>query len=121
MLKRLDQVAAWGIAAIGVLRASATPLAYKQLSMSAVWFFDAAVVLWLTTALNLLRIRYWAMAPGVRFASVSANVVLLAILLTVLIHTKSAQNLSGAVFCPLVLLPTILSLRARHGRNQEGD
>src|SRR5262245_48350659 len=71
-MKILDQVVAWAIAAIGMVHAGATWVIYKQFSMSAVWFFDAAVVFWLTAALNLLRIRYAAVAPGIRITSIGA-------------------------------------------------
>ena len=109
--KAPDQGTAWAIAGIGVLHAAATLSIYKQFSMAAVWFFDAAVVLWLTAALNLLRIRYMAVAPGVRYVSIGANLVALATVMTVAAQSKPAQNVRGALFCLLILAATIFSLR----------
>ena len=110
-MKSFDQVIAWTIATIGVLHAGTTWLIYKQFSMAAVWFFDAAVVLWFTAALNLLRIRYATVAPGIRVVSIGANLLVLATVLTVALRSKTAQNLTGVAFCLLILLAAVLSLR----------
>ena len=115
-MKTLDQAIAWVIAAIGVLHASTTWIVYKQFSMSAVWFFDAAVVLWMTAALNLLRIRYATVAPGIRITSIGANLLVLATVVTVALRSKAAQKPAGLAFCLLILMATFFSLRRTPAR-----
>jgi len=118
-MKTFDQVIAWAIGTVGGLHAITTWIVYKQFSMSAVWFFDAAVVLWMTAALNLLRIRYAAVAPSIRITSIGANLVVLATVLTVALRSKAAQKPTGLAFCLLILIATVLSLRKAPARPAE--
>jgi len=81
-MKTLDAVFAWFILGFGVLHSVAAFDKYDSLSADALWFFSGGLALLLLAGLNLLRIRYAAVAPGVRTVCIAANLAFLGFALT---------------------------------------
>ena len=72
----------YGLAALVLLAGSlqvffAVSAMFDTLTPDAVWFFGAGIALWLAGGLNVLRIAYARQAPGVKWASFFANVLIL--------------------------------------------
>ena len=69
---------ALGVALIilGVMQWVGTPFLFRRVEEPAAWFFAGGMLLALVGALSLLRIKYGALAPGVKWVSLAANVML---------------------------------------------
>lgn len=80
-MRTLDIVLAWLLIAFGALHASLTRRVHPNLDIDAVWFASGGLLIIAIGALDLLRVVYGSVARGVYFASVTANVVLLAMML----------------------------------------
>jgi hypothetical protein len=64
----------WAIIAFGLLHMSATWSRFDQLNSSALWFFSGGLPAVLVGGINLLNRAYGAIAPGLRWFCVAANV-----------------------------------------------
>ena len=100
---RLQSVMAWGIVAVGLLHCFMTPVRYKALSESALWFFSAGLALLYAGAFNLLLLRYGGSAPGLRGVCIGVN---LSMLCFVLVY--AGRNLGRALHDPGSILLILL-------------
>ncbi|HBY59275.1 MAG TPA: hypothetical protein DEH78_05605 [Solibacterales bacterium] len=75
-MKRFDSVIGWGIVVLGMVHCAVTFQAYKSATDAALWFFTGGLALIYGGLLNLLRAEY--RRPGIRYASLFANLSLLA-------------------------------------------
>jgi len=81
-VKRVYLALACGIIALGLVHMAATTRFFAALTQSALWFLSGGLVMVLTGALNLLNRSYGGVAPGLRWVSVAANVVMTTFALT---------------------------------------
>lgn len=115
-MKIFDTVVAWLVLVLGAFHCAVTPKAYPGFTLAALWFVSAGLLMILLAAVNLLRIRYAAVAPGVRAVCIAANVVLLiwaAGFAVVLPVTKKPQVIVSIV---LIALLTVFSIVRRPER-----
>src|SRR5689334_13889617 len=78
-MKIIDKAAAWLLLLMGMIHAGVTFGIYKSFDLNAAWFFSTAIAIWLTAALNLLRISYGGSVPALRWVALTANLLLLAL------------------------------------------
>jgi len=90
-MERLDRSNGWLLFAIGILHCSVTFVIAAAPTETAFWFFSGGLALVYCAALNLLRVRYGAIAPGVRRACAAVNLSLLAFVVAYL----AAQGLGA--------------------------
>lgn len=116
MTDRLDRGTAWLIFAVGVLHCGMTFLLFDHYSEGAMWFFSAGLAMIYCAALNLLRVRYAGVAPGLRAACIAANLSLLAFILVYVVGKggRSLRNPGVLLFVFCAFAATSFSLfRAR--------
>lgn len=77
-MERLDRITGWLIFGIGMLHCGVTFLLFKGYSDAAMWFFSGGLAMMYSAALNLLRVRYADVAPGLRKVCAAVNFSLLA-------------------------------------------
>ena len=106
-MERLDRLNGWLLFAVGVLHCSVTFIIAAAPTETAFWFFSGGLALIYCAALNLLRVRYAAVAPGVRRVTAAVNVSLLAFIFAYL----AAQGL-GAFRNPGAVVLTASALAA---------
>ena len=100
---------ACGIVALGGVHMAVTFQAFEGPSSEALWFFSGGIAMVLTGVLNLLSRTYGRIAPGVRVASVGANIVLTGFAIVAGIIGR-AGPVSFAIIVGLVGGTTVLSL-----------
>lgn len=108
LIRQIYAIESWALAVLGAVHMSATGR-YHAFSSNAVWFFSAGAFMALCAAVNLLNRSYGATASGLRWVSVAANVVMLALA----IAGGIAGNASAAEWAVVmsILVPlTLLSL-----------
>lgn len=88
----LDRVVAWLLFGFGGLHLAFTPKVDPQFGMDGIWFASAGLLLMLVAAVNLLRVSYATIAPGVRVVSMVANLVLLLLIITVATRVPMRGN-----------------------------
>ena len=113
-MKILDKVAAWTLLLMGMIHAGVTFRIFKTFDLNAAWFFSTAIAIWLTAALNLLRISYAGSAPAVRWVALIANVLLLALDAAIATAVPLRSNPQVSVLAVLLALGIAFSLRAPH-------
>jgi len=111
-MKILDKIAAWLLLLMGLIHAGVTFRIYKTFDLNAAWFFSTAIAIWLTAALNLLRIRYGGLAPALRWITLIANLLLLALDVAIAIAAPLRSNPQVSVLAVLLALGIVFSLRA---------
>jgi len=105
-----DLATGWLFVIIGsVHNFVAAPSLYPKLDASALWFVSAGMLLWLVGALNLLRLRYAAIAPGVRRVSMSANIVVTVYCATYAAVTHIYRTSQGLFLLAVCLCAVVLS------------
>ncbi len=109
-MKITDQIAAWLIVVLGVIHSAFTLRAYATFSMAAMWFLGTGLLIILVGALNLLRIRYAAVAPGLRAVCLATNIVVLAYAGAIASRLSLKQNPQAVVVLVLMLLELIFSI-----------
>jgi hypothetical protein len=72
-MKVADLVVSWLIVFMGVLHATDAP---RKFNTDSLWFLSGSLSLFLAASINLLRSRYAAVAPWLRFFCVVMNLVL---------------------------------------------
>jgi O-antigen/teichoic acid export membrane protein len=75
-MRSLDTILAWVLIVLGVMQWVATPVLFETAEEPAFWFFGGGITLVIVGILNVLRIRYGSLAPGVKVASVGSNLAL---------------------------------------------
>ena len=103
---------ACGIVALGVVHMVATFLSFDTASSEALWFFSGGIAMVLTGVLNLLNRAYGGVAPGVRVASVGANVAMTVFAVVAGLIGRASPG-SFAIIVGLVGGTTVLSLIRR--------
>ena len=78
MIKSVDKFLGGAVVFLGVTQCLATPYFFREVAEPAAWWFAGGMLLVLVGALSLLRVRYGAVAPGVRRVSLAANLSLAA-------------------------------------------
>jgi hypothetical protein len=107
-MKRVYLALSCGVIALGLVHMAATARFFAALTQSALWFLSGGLVMVLTGALNLLNRSYGAVAPGLRWVSVAANVVMTLFALTTgLVGRASAVEL--VVIVGLLVSATVMS------------
>ena len=111
-MRTLDKIAAWLLLLMGAIHGSATFLVYKTFDINAIWFFSAAIAMWLTAAFSLLRISYAALVPPLRWVALAANLLLLALDVAIAAVVPLRSNPQVTLLAVLLLLGIAFSLRA---------
>lgn len=90
----------------------ATPYFFPRIEEPAAWFFAGGMLLMLVGALSLLRLKYGGVAPGVKWISVAANLLLSAFWLAMLcgLYYKFVRYPVSFVAIVLILASTAFSL-----------
>lgn len=109
-MKILDQVVGWALVILGATHCSFTAIVFKHFNMNAAWFLGAGLALILLGALNLLRVRYAAVAPGLRSVCIAANAVMLLFVLAVGAVFSLRQNPQAVLGVVLVAAALLLSI-----------
>ncbi|MDX2152737.1 MAG: hypothetical protein SFV54_18490 [Bryobacteraceae bacterium] len=112
-MSRFDGVVGWALAVLGVVHCAFTFRAYKSASDGALWFFAAGLALVYAGLLNVLRAEY--RRPGIRQASIFANLSLLGFALVYVGRhpLRSSQDPASWALMVLLFLATLLSLRGK--------
>jgi hypothetical protein len=76
VLSSADKFLGYAVLLLGAAQCLATFRFFQKLEEPAAWWFAGGMLLALAGALTLLRLRYGAVAPGVRRVSVAANAAL---------------------------------------------
>ncbi len=111
-LEAVDKTLGVVLIFMGLLQWLATPYFFLRIEEPAAWFFAGGMLLMLIGALNLLRIKYGAVAPGVKRVSVAANLVLSAFWLAMLVGLfyKFVRYPFAFIGISAILTCTIVSL-----------
>ncbi len=112
-MRIVDQVTAWLIIAMGAMHLAFTRRAYPEFSLQTLWFISAGLLMIFMAALNLLRIRYAAVAPGVRSVCIVANFVTLVWAAAFAFAVSLTQAPQVLVSTALMALLTIFSILRR--------
>ena len=113
-MKLIDRIAAWLLLVLGTIHAAVTFRIFKTFDLNVAWFFSMAIGIWLTAALNLLRISYGGSASAVRWVAVIANLVLLALDVAIATTIPLRTNPQVTLLAVLLALEIAFSLRAPH-------
>lgn len=106
-----DKIAAWLLMLMGVMHAGATFIAFPRFTLNAIWFLSAAIAIWLTAGLNLLRIYYSALVPALARVAVIANVLLIFLDLGIALQVPLRGNPQVIVLLVLLAFLTVTSFR----------
>ena len=110
-MKAIDTITSWLLIAFGALHLSLTRKVHPDLDINAVWFASGGLMIIAIGVINLLRIAYSSVAKGVYVVSVSANLVLLALMLfiaTLLPLRSNPQVLVGLILTTLLTAFSVL-------------
>ena len=113
-LLRLYLVTAWALVAVGALQALVTPIRFRELSESALWFCASGFLVAFTGAFNLLNLNSRVEQPSLRRVCALANGVVLVFFVAIATH-RGAEPLhdpvSGMMIVASVLATTLGLLR----------
>lgn len=111
-MERLDSVTAWLLFGIGLLHCSVTFIIAASPTETAFWFFSGGLALIYCAALNLLRVRYAAVAPGLRRVCAAVNISLLGFIAAHLAAQgwRAFRNPAAGVLTAAALAATAFSL-----------
>lgn len=112
-MERLDRLTGWLMFAVGLLHCSVTFIIAASPTETAFWFFSGGLALIYCAALNLLRVRYAAMAPGLRRVCAAVNVSMLAFIFAYLAAQRAFRNPGAVVVTASALAATAFSLFRR--------
>jgi hypothetical protein len=114
-MDRIDRIVAWVMLGIAALHCVVTFLLHERVNLAALWFFSAGLAMAYCAALNLLRVEYAVVAPGLRVASAAANLTLLAFMLAYVgvRGLRVLRNPGAVVLVLCVALVTAFSLSRR--------
>lgn len=111
-MKILDWLCAIVVFALGIVHCALTPVIYRPLSLSALWFFAAGLALVFGGMLNVLRLK----GPGSpllhSFSSV-ANATLLLVAVLFALKVNLARNPQGVVLLIALAGECFFSLAGR--------
>ncbi len=115
-MKTFDTVVAWLVLVLGAIHCAFTRKAYPQLNLAALWFVSAGMLMILLAAVNLLRIRYAAVAPGLRVLCIAADFVVFLWALGFAFVMPVAKEPQVIVSIVLLALLTVLAIVRRPER-----
>ena len=119
-MKRTDQIVALLIVILGAIHGAFTPKMYPAFNLAALWFLGAGLLMMLAGAMNLLRIRYAAIAPGLTAVCVATNVILVAYAGAIASRLALKQNPQAVLVTVLLLLELLFSIvDAERGKSQD--
>jgi len=103
----------WTLVSLGAIHVLVTPLFYRELTSAALWFASGGIAMALDGGLNVLSVLYGRVAPGVRAASVGANLATLALSVAFVWRERAAllREPQFILLLSLVLAATAFSLR----------
>ena len=111
-MKRLQQIIAWLIILLGLRFALIAPHEFANSASpwpTAFWLLNTSLFFLVCGALNLLRTRYMAVAPGIRAVATATNVALAALVLTAGI--AGGEAIPSAVVALVLLIAAAFGLR----------
>ena len=76
-MKRLDLAIGWFFLVLGTAH-NLVAMRHPNLDAAWLWFVSGGIALWLIGAMNLLRVYYGQVAPGLRKICLAANLVVTA-------------------------------------------
>jgi hypothetical protein len=109
MMRRLEGAIAWLLVVTGTLHSALTPIVHPPFDEDAMWFLGTGLAMTFAGVLNVLRLRYAAVAPGVRWAAIAANVAMAAYVVLMIPATGAAALRSGR---SLGLMAAVFALTA---------
>jgi hypothetical protein len=109
-MKLADSMVGWVLVAMGIFHLSLTP---RPLTVAALWFLSAGLFVIMLGAVNLLRIRYAQVAPGLRRVSLAANLAGIAVMLLFLMLDWHALLGPPGLLLLLLALATLFTLVGR--------
>jgi hypothetical protein len=99
---RLYFIAGWALVSVGALQVLFTPLRFRELSESAVWFCATGFLVIFTGALNLLNLENQAGQASLRRVCTLANGVVTVLFVAVATH-RGAEPLHDPVSGAMIL------------------
>ncbi len=115
-MKLADTIIAWLTLVFGAIHCAFTRRAYPEFGLPALWFLGSGLFIILVAAANLLRIRYAAVAAGVRAVCILANLALLALAIAIARVLPLKGNPQVVISIVLAALLTLFSLLRRPQR-----
>jgi hypothetical protein len=108
----LDRINSWILLGIGALHCAMTFVLAGSWNQNAMWFFAAGLALIYAAALNLLRIRFAAVAPAVRAVALAVNFSQLAFVLAyaALVGKDIVRNPAAVLLIVSVGAATVFSI-----------
>ena len=110
-MKLADEVIAWLFVVLGTTYCAFTP---RPLSLNALWFFGNGLFLITIGFLNLTRIKYAGAAPGVRWLSLCANLVI--VFFSGFVTVFSARPFGPTGVCSMLAVFAAIFAALPHGR-----
>lgn len=95
---------------LGVVHSAFTFKLFPSFNERAMWFLSAGLLLMLLAAGNLLRIRYAAVAGGLRAVCIAANLVNLIFVIATASTLTISKNPQAVVLVGLIAGMTIFSI-----------
>ena len=112
-LRKLHIIVGWLLIAFGTAHISFTRSVDPNIGINAVWFASGGLLMITIGALNLLRVAYTSVAKGIYAVSVTANVVLVLLMLFIATRLPMRSNPQVLVGLILAALLTALSVLRR--------
>jgi hypothetical protein len=103
-------ILAFLIVLLGLIHFAATFFIFDALSARALWFASGGIAIVLTGLLNLLNRAYGVIAPGLRWTTAGANVVM-TVFAAVAGIAGAASDAQLALIVGLLAAATLISLR----------
>jgi len=110
---RLHLVSGWALTMLGIIHVAATPVFHDRLTGAALWFASGGVAMSVTGGMNVLRVLYAGVAPGVRYACIAANLAMLVLASTFAWRAGAAMVNSPQYGVLLVLVAMVFALSLR--------
>ena len=112
-LKSVDKSLGVMIILLGVMQSLTTFYFFRRMEEPAAWYFAGGMLLMVVGALTLLRLKYGEIAPGVKYVSLAANLMLSLfwIALYWLLFDKFARHPASFTGLFVILASAIVSLR----------
>ena len=112
MIRSVDKVLGLLVILLGAMQSLSTFYFFRSMEEPALWFFAGGMLLMLTGGLTLLRLRYGSIAPGVKYLSLGANLLVGIFWATLYwgLYYKFARNPSSFTGLFVILASAIVSL-----------
>jgi len=114
----MDLAIGWTFIVLGTLHNFVGAMHSPELNPAALWFVSGGIALWLIGAMNLLRVYYGGVAPGLRWVCLAANLVVAAFSVTYAAVTGAWRRPLGILLlgtCAGAILMALLQPGVRPG------